>query len=330
MSTAGEPLLQVRDLRKRFALDSSILPLGPRRFVHAVNGVSFELARGETLGLVGESGCGKSTLGRLVLRLQQPDSGEIHLKGVDLMRADKAALYRARRHMQVVFQNPYSSLNARMTIGESIAEPLRSFGIGDRVSRRSEVSRLLEMVGLDPRHADRYPHEFSGGQRQRIAIARAIALRPELVICDEAVSALDVSIQAQILNLLRSLQDELQISFLFISHDLAVVRHVSNHVAVMYLGRIIEIGPADDLFANPRHPYTQGLLAAVPAETPSQRKTRAPLEGTVPSSIDLPKGCLFAGRCRYVMPRCHETQPDLLPVQGGGSAACFLVEERAA
>jgi oligopeptide transport system ATP-binding protein len=320
----GKPLLTVEGLSKRFDLDDAMLPWARGRGVQAVDDVSFEIAPGETLGLVGESGCGKSTLGRLVLRLIEPDAGAVTFNGDAVTGASKRRLKAMRRQMQIIFQNPFGSLNARMSVGEAIAEPLRAFGIGTRHERRAAVARLLALVGLDPGQADRYPHEFSGGQRQRIAIARAIALEPALVVCDEAVSALDVSVQAQILNLLKDLKARLGMAYLFISHDLAVVRHVSDRVAVMYLGSIVEIAEADRLFADPRHPYTVALLASVPAETPAERKQTAPLEGQVPSPIDLPPGCRFAGRCPRVMPRCHAERPKLRVVGPGQQAACHL------
>jgi oligopeptide/dipeptide ABC transporter ATP-binding protein len=321
---AGGPLLRVDGLSKQFALDDAVLPWAKGRRVQAVDNVSFEIAPGQTLGLVGESGCGKSTLGRLVLRLIEPDAGSVALDGMAVTGAGKRQLKALRRRMQIVFQNPFGSLNARMSVGEAIAEPLLAFGVGSRTERSEAARRLLALVGLDPGHAGRYPHEFSGGQRQRIAIARAIALEPDLVVCDEAVSALDVSVQAQILNLLKDLKARLGMAYLFISHDLAVVRHVSDRVAVMYLGSIVEIAEADRLFADPKHPYTVALLASVPAETPAARKHAAPLEGQVPSPIDLPPGCRFAGRCPRAMPRCHEERPALRAIAPDHKVACHL------
>ncbi|MFG1361187.1 ABC transporter ATP-binding protein [Xanthobacter pseudotagetidis] len=321
---SGAPLLSVEGLSKRFDLDDAVLPWAKGRSVQAVDNISFEIAPGETLGLVGESGCGKSTLGRLVLRLIEPDAGLVALDGELVTGASKRRLKALRRHMQIVFQNPFGSLNARMSVGEAIAEPLLAFGVGTREDRGEAARRLLALVGLDPAHAGRYPHEFSGGQRQRIAIARAIALEPALVVCDEAVSALDVSVQAQILNLLKDLKARLGMAYLFISHDLAVVRHVSDRVAVMYLGSIVEIADADRLFAAPKHPYTAALLASVPAETPSDRKQAAPLEGQVPSPIDLPPGCRFAGRCPRAMPHCHEDRPALRSIAPDHKVACHL------
>jgi oligopeptide/dipeptide ABC transporter ATP-binding protein len=318
------PLLEVRDIRKYFPLDNGILPFGPKRAVHAVDGVSFTLARGETLGLVGESGCGKSTLGRLVLRLIEPSGGSVRLDGAEVLDAGSRRLHAIRRQMQIVFQNPFGSLNPRMSVGQAIAEPMRAYGIGTARERLREARRLLELVGLNPAQTDRYPHEFSGGQRQRIAIARAIALKPALIVCDEAVSALDVSVQAQVLNLLQDLQEEFGFAYLFISHDLAVVRHVSRRVAVMYLGQIVEIAEADALFAEPRHPYTRALLAAVPATTPAARQPHAPLEGSVPSPIDPPPGCRFRARCAHAMPRCAEVMPPLDEVATGHAVACHL------
>jgi oligopeptide/dipeptide ABC transporter ATP-binding protein len=320
----SSPVLDIRDLRKHFPLDDGGLGFGRRRAVHAVDGVSFTLGRGETLGLVGESGCGKSTLGRLVLRLIEPSSGSVRVAGVELAGLSRRKLHAMRRQMQIIFQNPMGSLNPRMRVAEAVAEPLRAYGVGNRAARLAEARRLLTLVGLDPAQAGRFPHEFSGGQRQRIAIARAIALRPTLVVCDEAVSALDVSIQAQILNLLRDLQQEFGFAYLFISHDLSVIRHVSDRVAVMYLGQIVELAPADALFAAPRHPYTQALLSSVPVTAPDQRRSRPPLYGSVPSPIDLPAGCRFRDRCAQAMPRCAIAAP----VLSGGlhAVACHLYD----
>jgi oligopeptide/dipeptide ABC transporter ATP-binding protein len=282
---------------------------GTGRTIHAVNGVSLEIAPGETLGIVGESGCGKSTLGRLVLRLIEADSGEIRFEGEDLRRLSPAALRAVRRKMQIVFQDPYASLDPRQSVGDILAEPLVIHGIGNRKSRRARVEELLRLVGLPDDAAGRYPHEFSGGQRQRIGIARAIALEPKLIVADEPVSALDVSIQSQILNLLVDLKRALGLSYLFISHDLSVIEHVSDRVAVMYLGRIVETGRADDLYANPAHPYTQALISAIPEPDPDRPRQRIVLAGDVPNPESLPPGCPFHPRCPKAMPQCAQVPP---------------------
>ena len=314
LAQAAPPLLEARGLRKHFER--------PRRFLapaepplRAVDGVDLQIAAGETLGLVGESGCGKSTTGRLLLRLIEPSGGAILHHGQDITQLGAGAMRAKRRAMQIVFQDPYGSLNPRMRVGEAIAEPLVIHGVGNRTGRAARVERLLELVGLPRAALERYPHEFSGGQRQRIGIARALALEPEFIVADEAVSALDVSVQAQVINLLRQLQQELKLTYLFISHNLAVVRNISDRVAVMYLGRIVEVAPAAELFARPRHPYTQSLLAALPAEHPSQRRAQVALRGDLPSPSAIGQGCRFAGRCPHVQARCQEVDPALSPVQ---------------
>jgi peptide/nickel transport system ATP-binding protein/oligopeptide transport system ATP-binding protein len=297
--------------------------------VRALDGVSFDVMPGETLGIVGESGCGKSTLGRALLRLVEPSGGSVSFAGEDVIKLDRRALTRRRRDMQIVFQDPFGSLNPRHTVGAILAEPLEVHGIGDRSQRTARVAELLRLVGLDPDSGARYPHEFSGGQRQRIAIARALALEPKLVVADEPVSALDVSIQSQILNLLADLRARLNLSLLFISHDLGVIRHVSDRIGVMYLGKIVEIGPAAEIFSAPAHPYTQALLSAIPKPVPGKRRDRVILEGELPDPANPPAGCAFHTRCRYAMPRCASERPALLArvVDGGTRVnACHLME----
>jgi oligopeptide/dipeptide ABC transporter ATP-binding protein len=320
-------LLEVRDLTKGFRLGSGWLGRNQDR-VRAVDGVSFDVATGQTLALVGESGSGKSTTARLVLRLIKADSGSVKFEGTDLMGLAGGALRRARREMQMVFQDPYSSLDPSWTVSDIIAEPLR-IHLGVRGSELTDRSAdLLRRVSLDPSHLRRYPYEFSGGQRQRIAIARALALNPKLIICDEPVSALDVSTQASVLSLLQRLQAELGLSYLFIAHDLSVVRRVSDRIAVMYLGRIVEVGPADEVYEQPKHPYTQALLSAIPLPDPRQqrRRRRLVLKGDIPNPISPPSGCHFHPRCPYVMDRCHVDDPRLLPAGDGRAAACHLLE----
>jgi oligopeptide/dipeptide ABC transporter ATP-binding protein len=316
----SEPLLEARDLVKTFVQRG----LGARQLVQAVAGVSFTVGRGETLALVGESGCGKSTLGRAVLRLHEPTSGALRFDGVDLLAARGAALRGLRRRMQIVFQDPMASLNPRMQVADIVAEPLVVHRLGDRAARRARVTALLAKVGLTPESMERYPHEFSGGQRQRIGIARALASGPELLVADEPVSALDVSVQAQIVNLLADLQAAERLSYLFISHDLRVVRYLAHRVAVMYLGRIVELGPVAAIFARPAHPYTRALLAAVPAADPAHRRLRVLLDGDPPSPLAPPPGCAFHPRCPIYAqkrdPRCRELRPELATFAGGAAA----------
>jgi oligopeptide/dipeptide ABC transporter ATP-binding protein len=317
MSGVG-PLLEVEDLAKHYPLRRG---RGGGK-VRAVDGLSFRLFRGETLALVGESGCGKSTVARLVLRLIDPTGGVIRFEGTDITELAGAPLRRLRRRMQMVFQDPFASLNPRMTIGDILAEPLIVHDIGDTMARRARVNQLLGMVGLSPFHAQRYPHEFSGGQRQRVGIARALAVEPSLVVCDEPVSALDVSIQAQVVNLMKDLQARLGLSYLFIAHDLAVVKHVADRIAVMYLGRIVELGSKETLFSNPRHPYTRTLLASIPRPDPRRRSTAKPPAGEMPSPLNLPVGCRFQSRCAYAMDICRTVEPGLAAIGAGHQTAC--------
>jgi oligopeptide transport system ATP-binding protein len=322
MTDAG-PLLEVTDLVKHYAVRGGVLR---RRVgtVHAVDGVSFSLATGETLGLVGESGCGKSTVARSVLRLIEPSSGAIRLDGTDITRLGKTALRPHRRSMQIVFQDPFASLNPRMTAGDIVGEPLEVHGLATGQRKRDRVGELFEQVGLRPDQMKNYPHQFSGGQRQRICIARALSLGPKLIVCDEPVSALDVSIQAQVINLLIDLQRRHGFSYLFIAHDLAVVAHISHRVAVMYLGRIVEIADKRELFANPRHPYTQALLASVPVADPKAKRLVPLIDGDVPSPINPPAGCAFHTRCRHVMDRCKVERPVLAETNTQHQVACWL------
>jgi oligopeptide transport system ATP-binding protein len=312
-----EVLLSVRNLVKRFPIKGGILGREVAS-VKAVQNVSFDLYRGETLGLVGESGCGKSTLGRCLLRLIEPTSGEVIFKGQNILGLNAGEMRKLRRNMQIVFQDPYASLNPRMTVEEILGEPMIIHEIADsREARRKMIYELLDLVGLRRESISRYPHEFSGGQRQRICIARALAVKPELLICDEPVSALDVSIQAQIVNLMQDLQKELKLTYLFIAHDLKVVEHISSRVAVMYLGKIAEIAGADELYSSPRHPYTKALLSAIPIPDPTYKKERVILQGDVPSPISPPEGCFFHPRCPVAQDRCRKEQPTLVDVIAG-------------
>ena len=322
----SEVLLQVENLVKHFPVGGGMFSR-PTGAVRAIDGVSFTLNRGETLGLVGESGCGKTTTGRCILQLERPTSGRIVFEGVDLASLGEAELRKVRRRVQVIFQDPYSSLNPRMTIGQILAEPLKVHGIvRDPSARQARVKELCEQVGLLPQHARRYPHQLSGGQRQRVGIARALAVEPSLIICDEPVSALDVSIQAQIINLLEDLQTEFGLTYLFIAHDLAVVRHISDRVAVMYLGKIVELADRQALYEEPLHPYTRALLSAVPIPDPEleSRRERTVLGGEVPSPLAPPPGCSFHPRCPIAVERCQGTVPDLREVKPGHWAACLL------
>jgi oligopeptide/dipeptide ABC transporter ATP-binding protein len=319
----ARPLLEVSDLVKHYPVRSGLLR---RRVgtVHAVDGVSLRVGVGETLGLVGESGCGKSTLARSILRLVEPTGGRIRLNGLDITHLGKAELRSQRRSMQIIFQDPFASLNPRMTAGDIVGEPLTVHGLASGHDKRERVAKLFEQVGLRPDQMRNYPHQFSGGQRQRICIARALTLGPDLIVCDEPVSALDVSIQAQVINLLIDLQRQHAFSYLFIAHDLAVVAHISHRIAVMYLGRIVEVAAKLDLFANPRHPYTQALLASVPAADPTAKRLMPPIDGDVPSPINPPTGCAFHTRCRHALARCSIDTPGLTDIGGPHEVACFL------
>ena len=318
------PLLEVSGLKKHFPIYRGVFSKVSGQ-VYAVDGVSFSIAKGETLGLVGESGCGKSTVGRTLLRLLEPTSGTVKIAGEDITHLDGEHLLPYRRRMQMIYQDPYASLNPRMTAGEIVGEPMVVHSVGTPQERREKVASLFDRVGLRPEAAGRYPHEFSGGQRQRIGIARALALNPDLIVGDEPVSALDVSIQAQIINLLMDLQDEFGLSYLFVAHDLAVVEHISHRVAVMYLGRIVEMTDRKSLFEMPLHPYTEALLSAVPIPKASARsRKRVILTGDVPSPINPPSGCHFHARCPYAMPRCRTDVPALREVVPGHVAACHL------
>jgi oligopeptide transport system ATP-binding protein len=332
-SAEGGNLVDVENLKVYFPIRAGLVQrtIGS---VKAVDDISFEVRRGETLGLVGESGCGKSTTGRAVIRLREPTAGRIYFDGTDLAKIDKNKLRRMRRRMQIIFQDPYSSLDPRMTVGSIISEPIETHGLKKGRAKRERVAELLEMVGLDPRYVNRYPHEFSGGQRQRIGVARALAVEPEFIVCDEPISALDVSIQAQVLNLLTELKNRLNLTYLFIAHDLSVVKHVSDRVAVMYLGKIVELAPPDALYTSPAHPYTRALLSAVPVPDPvaERKRRRVILRGDVPSPVNPPSGCRFHTRCwlyeRLGKPEnCRTDDPPLRTLVGDHRAACHYAEE---
>jgi oligopeptide/dipeptide ABC transporter ATP-binding protein len=319
-------LLEVKNLVKHFVADRSMFGR-PTAFIRAVDGVSFSVDAGETLALVGESGCGKSTVSRLVLRLIEPDAGQVSFEGRDLLALGANELRAFRRDAQIIFQDPYASLNPRMTVSQILTEPLALHDLVSPPRRRQRVEELLRLVGLEPRFARRYPHEFSGGQRQRIAIARALAVEPKLIICDEPVSALDVSIRSQILNLLRDLQDQLGLAYIFVSHDLAVVKHIADRVAVMNLGGIVETADAQALFASPRHPYSRALLSAIPVPKPQAKRSRIVLQGEMPSALHPPPGCRFHTRCPYVIDRCRIEPPQLKANAAGHLTACHRADE---
>ncbi|MDQ3749302.1 MAG: dipeptide ABC transporter ATP-binding protein, partial [Acidobacteriota bacterium] len=315
LQTEKAKLVEVHNLFKHFPIENS------DDVVKAVDGVSFDIFSGETLGLVGESGCGKSTVGKCLLRLYEPSSGEVLFEGQNLVGLPNKQMQLLRREMQIIFQDPYASLNPRLSILSTVSEPLKIHGIGSKTEQRERTAELLSKVGLDPNYMNRYPHEFSGGQRQRIGIARALALNPKLIICDEPVSALDVSVQAQVVNLLQDLQAEFGLTYLFISHGLAVVEHISQRVAVMYLGKIVEIAEGRELYDNPLHPYTKALLSAIPVPNPKQKRERIVLKGDVPTPINPPSGCRFRTRCPFAIERCAEVVPELREIKEGHFAA---------
>ncbi len=326
---AKEILLEVNNLKKYFPIRSGNIFQKNQLHVKAVDNVSFKLRKGETLGLVGESGCGKTTCGRTVLKIYDPTEGQIIYKGKDIAGLSKKEMIPYRKHMQMIFQDPYASLDPRMMVGDIISEGMIEYNKNMAKGEvKDKVCYLLDKVGLNREYINRYPHEFSGGQRQRIGIARALALDPEFIVCDEPISALDVSIQAQVINMLEELQEEMDLTYLFIAHDLCMVKHISTNIGVMYLGNMVEIGDADEVYNHPQHPYTQALLSAVPLPDPevAKKRQRIVLEGDVPSPINVPKGCPFSGRCRYATERCKNEKPALKPLSDTHSVACFLYE----
>jgi oligopeptide/dipeptide ABC transporter ATP-binding protein len=318
----SETLLEVKNLKKFFHTKKGLLK--------AVNNVSFAIPKGETLGIVGESGCGKTTTGRAVIRLVEATDGEILFEGKNIRALNHKGLLDIRKNMQIIFQDPFASLNPRQALNEIIGEPLEIYKIGTKAEREERVASLMELVGLSPRLMNAYPHELDGGRRQRIGVARALCLNPKFIVCDEPVSALDVSIQAQILNLIQDLQDKLGLTYMFISHDLSVVKHLSDRVAVMYLGKIVEITRSNQIFKSPLHPYTQALLSAIPIPKVNIKRERIILEGDVPSPVNPPDGCIFAGRCRHVMPKCREKAPALKEVSPGHEVKCYLHHDESA
>ncbi len=324
-----EPLLKIRDLKMHFPVYRGVFIRREVNRVRAVDGLSFDIRQGETLGLVGESGCGKSTTGRAIIQLYRPTDGEVIFDGDDLCKLDEDKLHPLRRDLQMIFQDPYASLNPRMTVGDIIAEPLRVHKLAKGKERRERVQELMDIVGLDPRFIRRYPHEFSGGQRQRIGIARALACEPRFIVCDEPISALDVSIQAQIMNLMEDLQQQFDLTFLFIAHDLAAVRHISDRIAVMYLGRLAELADGESIYTNPLHPYTEALMSAVPIPDPEieRERTQIVLEGDVPSPLNPPTGCVFHTRCPYAWERCKMETPEFQEAEPGHQVACHLLDE---
>ncbi|MCL5771906.1 MAG: dipeptide ABC transporter ATP-binding protein [Actinobacteria bacterium] len=322
-------LLEVKNLKKYFNLKTGFIINKSAGSVKAVDDISFFIKKGETFGLVGESGCGKSTVARLLLRLLKPNAGEIYYKGINILKIKQSRMFKYRREIQIIFQDPYASLSPRMTIGDIVSEPLEIHKVADKKSRINKIKKTLKVVGLNPEHINRYPHEFSGGQRQRVGIARALILQPELIICDEPVSALDVSVQAQILNLMLDLQKEFNLTYLFIAHDLSVVKYVSNRIGVMYLGKIVEVAPSEELYSKPLHPYTMGLLSAIPIPDPEleRKRQRIILPGDVPSPINPPSGCRFHPRCPNAQEICSKQEPELKNYSKDDNehlAACFF------
>ncbi|MCX7885515.1 MAG: dipeptide ABC transporter ATP-binding protein [Caloramator sp.] len=321
-----DKLLEVKGLKKYFPIKGGFFNTTVA-YLKAVDDVSFYINKGEVLGVVGESGCGKSTTGRAILRLHEPNAGEVIFEGVDICKLKGEAMRKKRRDMQLIFQDPYSSLNPRKTVGDIVEEPILVHENIGRSERTERVKELLQLVGLSPYHIRRYPHEFSGGQRQRIGIARALACNPKFIVCDEAVSALDVSIQAQIINLFEELQEKLNLTYMFISHDLSVVRHISDRIFVMYLGKVVEMAQSEELFKSPIHPYTQALLSAIPIPNPRKKSTRIMLEGDVPSPVNTPEGCVFRSRCRYCMDICKKEIPQFKNIGNEHYVACHLVDK---